>query len=160
VTRAGPSCWHGRVGHRISDRGARPRRRALRAGLVAGIILAGCSRTGLDVPRDETDEDLAADATSRVPDPGADGDSASEAEGDIDDGGGQFFMTQTPDANRHARGDGEGSAADCGPENCAGCCTEDGVCQSGLSLGACGNHGELCVECGPELSCNFQGTCA
>jgi hypothetical protein len=127
-------------------------------------MLAGCSRTGLDVPHIETEDDLPADAASRVPDPapsssGGGEDSSSDAADDADDGGGQFFTTQTPDAARHGPRDGRDGGG-CGPGTCAGCCTEDGVCQSGFSTAACGNSGQLCLECGPELSCNVQGICS
>jgi hypothetical protein len=42
----------------------------------------------------------------------------------------------------------------CGPENCEGCCTEDGTCWKGEFDGEhCGAAGSLCVDCGPGYDC-------
>ncbi len=37
--------------------------------------------------------------------------------------------------------------AHCGPDNCAGCCTANGVCRPGAGNQACGLYGALCENC-------------
>lgn len=46
----------------------------------------------------------------------------------------------------------------CGPGNCNGCCTAEGVCEIGTAPLACGANGGACVLCGPNDSCTL-GTC-
>lgn len=46
--------------------------------------------------------------------------------------------------------------ADCGPSNCAGCCTHDGSCAEGVDVHACGTGGNACTGCTHE---GKGGTC-
>ena len=46
----------------------------------------------------------------------------------------------------------------CGPENCSGCCTLDGQCQSGDTALHCGNAGEACSVCIANQTC-VSGNC-
>lgn len=41
----------------------------------------------------------------------------------------------------------------CGFENCAGCCSQQGLCLDGLSTEACGTEGASCGVCGPGQVC-------
>lgn len=44
-------------------------------------------------------------------------------------------------------------AVQCGPSNCAGCCSLDGVCLAGDADGACGEGGLQCNVCGAQQRC-------
>lgn len=46
----------------------------------------------------------------------------------------------------------------CGPSNCAGCCSPDGVCQAGSGLSACGLSGAACDVCVAGQACT-SGKC-
>lgn len=43
--------------------------------------------------------------------------------------------------------------ARCSPSTCGGCCDSLGVCQPGLSTGACGKNGATCVACSGNQAC-------
>lgn len=43
----------------------------------------------------------------------------------------------------------------CGPNNCAGCCDDMGVCRAGFADTRCGSSGNLCADCsGQGSTCN------
>src|SRR5258708_4558328 len=57
------------------------------------------------------------------------------------------------------------AAASCGPSllrpcssTCAGCCTSDGFCISGLTALTCGKGGQACAACGTSQTCS-AGAC-
>ncbi len=47
----------------------------------------------------------------------------------------------------------------CGPLNCNGCCTPDGVCVEGIDSLACGTGGQACQACGAGQFCAGDKTC-
>jgi len=155
------------------SRGTRP---ALAALFVAGALADGCSRTGLDddvllgpqmtgAPNPDAavsaQDDAAPPATSSSG--GGEGSSSSGGSESSSSGsdGGEFFTSTLPDAADlepdGSGGDGQGSA--CSPANCLGCCNASGFCGSGLATSACGNHGQRCMVCEAERSCNSVGSC-
>ncbi len=46
----------------------------------------------------------------------------------------------------------------CSPANCAGCCSERGVCEPGIAEGACGAAGAACSVCASAEQCT-SGAC-
>jgi len=52
---------------------------------------------------------------------------------------------------------GDDDASACGPSNCAGCCTADGLCVSGDAKDQCGTGGGACAAC-QSGTCS-AGTC-
>lgn len=52
-----------------------------------------------------------------------------------------------------------GTAVECGPSNCLGCCTASGLCDSGASQTACGAGGSRCDVCAGGQTCSALGTC-
>jgi hypothetical protein len=51
-----------------------------------------------------------------------------------------------------------GAASACSQTTCAGCCSSEGKCQTGVEPLACGVDGEACARCGPGTAC-ARGTC-
>lgn len=50
----------------------------------------------------------------------------------------------------------------CGPDNCPGCCSADGVCLDGTADATCGQAGEACAKCsdkGSSYRCSDQQQC-
>ncbi len=52
-----------------------------------------------------------------------------------------------------------GTSGDCGPENCNGCCSLDGVCLDGNAEAACGGGGAACSVCIASQVCTADRTC-
>ncbi|MBX5480625.1 MAG: hypothetical protein IRZ16_02070 [Myxococcaceae bacterium] len=50
------------------------------------------------------------------------------------------------------------SRGDCSPQNCSGCCDEDGTCQPGFLADACGLNGAACAVCTSPQFCG-NGVC-
>ncbi|MBI5537396.1 MAG: hypothetical protein HY898_32030 [Deltaproteobacteria bacterium] len=48
----------------------------------------------------------------------------------------------------------------CGPSNCAGCCTKGGVCQNGYADNHCGHGGVLCENCTNSGGSCINSTCS
>lgn len=46
----------------------------------------------------------------------------------------------------------------CNAKSCSGCCTAQGVCETGQSANACGQSGQQCTTCGSGMSCR-DATC-
>lgn len=57
-----------------------------------------------------------------------------------------------------AVGCGGTETAVCGPTNCNGCCSSDGLCQSGDTTAACGASGAACTACASTQICALR-TC-
>lgn len=57
-----------------------------------------------------------------------------------------------------SEGNDGGGGAGCSPDNCAGCCDQNGECQDSLLIGACGTMGFACQFCLPGEACN-SGQC-
>lgn len=53
---------------------------------------------------------------------------------------------------------GSSSSTKCGPENCQGCCTEEGLCATGGQDQTCGQAGEQCSMC-PQGQVCVSGLC-
>lgn len=52
-----------------------------------------------------------------------------------------------------------GDSGPCSPSTCpTGCCTAEGVCQSGIGDEACGTHGGACVNCELDGGTSCEGT--
>ena len=47
----------------------------------------------------------------------------------------------------------------CGPDNCGGCCLEDGTCMPGNTSDFCGGAGVVCLECGASPVACVEGSC-
>lgn len=56
-------------------------------------------------------------------------------------------------------GTGGGTSSRCTSDNCSGCCTSEGTCQSGNSINACGRGANACVVCLSGQSCTV-GLCS
>ena len=41
----------------------------------------------------------------------------------------------------------------CGPQNCDGCCDQNGICQAGATNAVCGQGGESCATCPSGFTC-------
>jgi hypothetical protein len=121
--------------------------------LVSGAT-PGCSRTGLD--------DVALlplPAGSPSPDGSSSGDDAPSAPSSGNDGG-EFFAKGDADDASELSGDGaDGQSLETCAATCAGCCTATGACLSGVDTSECGNGGQECMECQPELACSPAGVC-
>ena len=51
-----------------------------------------------------------------------------------------------------------GGKTPCGPDSCAGCCSEAGDCETGWDANACGLQGVTCNACGASQTCDY-GAC-
>jgi len=132
----------------IMGRGVGPACVAL--ALASGV--PGCSRTGLD------DVALRPEPTgSPSPDGSSSGDDAPSSGSE----GGEFFGKGDADDASELAGDGADgqSLLETCAATCAGCCTAAGACLSGIDTTECGNGGQECMECQPELACSPAGVC-
>ena len=121
--------------------------------LASGV--PGCSRTGLD------DVALRPEPTgSPSPDGSSSGDDATSAPSSGNDGGEFFAKGDADDASELEGGQSaDGQSLETCAATCAGCCTATGACLSGVDTSECGNGGQECTECQPELACSPAGVC-
>jgi hypothetical protein len=149
---------------------------------LAVAVVPGCGRTGLDDPIGLGPGNLGGSADDAGDDalPSSSGGGGNSSGGESSSGGGVATPGSGPvpttpsDAGDpfglhvlDAGAAGPAPAIDaqgpgkpvCGPGDCAGCCADDGTCESGQATSSCGHDGQPCRECEAERSCNERGVC-
>jgi hypothetical protein len=128
-------------------------------GAVVGLALGCGARTDPLLAIEQAPLELdggEADATTEDTSPPMDAAAATDRNGEPSDASPNHAST-TGDADSATA---EGPDARCGPSTCSGCCRSNGSCVAPENETAafCGNGGDLCIACPPEIACDLDTT--